>query len=270
MLSKQNLFILAALLMGSLLIFCVFVGFHSSFHTCINEAAATYQAEHYENRDQPIPSVPFLHGYASCANRVARHDEGVITAIATALLTAITLGLVFLGVEQSRTTRAQLRAYVFIDSASLTDGPTWPQAPVPAQNGCPNSAIWIKNHGTTPAFKVRHWQNVTVSPVNVDGTVPPPAIAIDDKTVRDMSQTAIGPGAQTHLGRNLGRALTPFEIQALGAPNTSFAILVYGRILYEDAFGDEHVTDYCVGYAGVYPIPPGTILTFMSSGNRAT
>lgn len=261
--TKQNALILGALLLGCLVVFCVFVALHSSFHTCINEAAATYQAEHYENGDQAVSAVPFLYGYESCANRVARHDEGVITAIATALLTLITLGLVFLGLEQSKTTRAQLRAYILTESTGIQDQGTLPNAAIQATSGCPFYRVIIKNYGQTPAIDVRHASFIVIGQAGTDNAL---CVLPDDATMAAAAATIIGPSGTTTSDGSLGRPLTPFEINALAAVGQ--AIYVYGRIIYWDVFGRKHETTYRLGYAGVYPPHPQTTLIFTQNGNR--
>lgn len=55
-----------------------------------------------------------------CTAQFIEGHNAVITAIATVLLTFVTGGLVWTGYQQIRTTRAQLRAYVFVTSRDFT------------------------------------------------------------------------------------------------------------------------------------------------------
>src|SRR2546430_15101291 len=77
------------------------------------------------------------------------NDYGVaIAALATVLLTFVTGGLVWVGYIQLRTTRAQLRAYAFVESAHIEG----------VAIGQPSRAyVTIKNFGQTSAFRLRQW-----------------------------------------------------------------------------------------------------------------
>jgi hypothetical protein len=74
--------------------------------------------------------------WAQSALRYIESHDPLITAIATVLLTCVTGGLVFLTYLQIRTTRAQLRAYVFPESAMLCDGMAL-NPPIPAKTNEP-------------------------------------------------------------------------------------------------------------------------------------
>jgi hypothetical protein len=201
--------------------------------------------------------------FGSCLNSFANENGSGITALATVLLTIATGLLAYLAFLQFRTSRAQLRAYVFVEFASIVDGPTWLNAPVPAQAGCPGSQLVIKNFGETPAYKVRHWSEIIIGPTaTVDAQC---VIPLD---IGALPPTAIGPGGVTTMHRKYGRAITAFEIAGLAT--TGHSLMVFGKIVYEDAFGVEHITEYRLGYAGVYPVPPGTTLVFNAQGNSAT
>ena len=200
----------------------------------------------------------------------ANQNGSAITAAATALLFFVTGLLGYLAWEQGHTARAQLRAYVFVEKPAIYDGPTWPNVTNPVQSGCPNGGITIRNLGSTPAFNVRHWAAVIASTINFDGRLPANTLTYPDNVIRALSPTTIGPSASTILTRNLGRPLTPNEIQMLANPNPSFALVLYGRITYDDTFGVGHVTDYSLGWSGHYPVAQNTTLTFLAEGNRAT
>jgi hypothetical protein len=262
--NRQSVIVAGLVIAAGIIAFCFYVGWHSSFHHCVDEAAATYQAEHYQNGDQTVASVPFLHGYSSCAARVTRHDGEAITAISTAILTFVTLGLVLLGMEQSRTTRAQLRAYVLVESASIQDQGTLPSAPVQATSGCPFARVIIKNSGQTPATEVRHISRITIGQVGTDDIL---CVSPTDQLIAVAPATIIGPSGTTSSDSNLGRALTPFELTAMAAVGQ--ALYVYGRITYRDVFGRKHETNYRLGYAGGYPPHPQTVLLFTQNGNSA-
>jgi hypothetical protein len=172
MLTMRNLLIAGALFLASLVLFAIFVGLHSSFHTCVDNAAETYRTEHYVNSDQPVPSVPIFHGYAACASFIAKRDAEAITGVFTALLTLVTLLLVFLGREQSQTTRAQLRAYVYGKGVKCRQET--------ATNNIGNVYVvgysfWVpyENFGATPAHKLRCNAAILHFPMNTEDDFPP-------------------------------------------------------------------------------------------------
>jgi hypothetical protein len=88
--------------------------------------------------------------------------NGIITAISTALLAIITWRLSSLAHEQSSTDRAQLRAYVFQEAASLYDGGSLNPKPVVNRSDQPGVSFSIKNFGATPAYNVIHWSQIDV------------------------------------------------------------------------------------------------------------
>lgn len=198
-----------------------------------------------------------------CVGGYSNSASGAITALSALLLLFVTGILGWIAYRQYTTTRAQLRAYVFVESASIYDGATPQNAFVQATGGCPYSRVIIKNFGQTPAVKVRHVSRIVICQVGTDDAVcvMPPGI------LTGASSTTIGPGATTSSDHNLMRALTQFEISALQAVGQ--ALFVYGLISYEDVFGISHQTTYRLGYAGGYPPHPQTTLLFADGGNNA-
>ncbi len=209
-----------------------------------------------------------MRDFLICVRVFLETHDGAITAVATVLLMINTGALAWIGYRQIVTTRAQLRPYVFIDSGSIVDGATPPNVSAPAQTGCPNSGLLIKNSGVTPAFKTRHWSAVKLTHVTLDARLPAGVLDAPADITNICSPTTIAPGATSTLTRNLMRTITPYEIGLLANP--AFAIISYGKITYEDSFGIQHETNYCLGYAGAYPRPTGTILVYMTDGNSAT
>src|SRR5262249_37627633 len=108
---KQILQFAVALLVGSA-IFVWVETFSSSFQTCIHQETAKTTEDHSNNQNYSL-AIP-LRTYARCTERFADTHNAMITALATVLLAVITLGLVWSGVEQQNTTRAQLRAYLSV------------------------------------------------------------------------------------------------------------------------------------------------------------
>ena len=87
---------------------------------------------------------------------VQLHNDS-INAVSTALLTLVTIILVWVAIRQFTTTRAQLRAYV---SVNLDKS----RAPIiNAQTG-PTVVLVAKNSGQTPAFAASHWVMQGIGP----------------------------------------------------------------------------------------------------------
>ncbi len=192
--------------------------------------------------------------------------NGAIIGIATLGLVYVTYLLVKLGKEQARITHAQIRASIAAESPMLTDGPAPPGAIPQSQTGCPISMITIQNTGDTTAHEVRHYGALTFAQIALDGRVLGNALNYP-ADMEAIPATTIAKNGKTILSRNLGRTLTAPEIGQLGAQPPRHAIVLFGRVTYNDAFGNSHRTDYCLGYAGAYPPPDNFIWTFMTNGN---
>jgi len=175
MLSKQNILTLVAALGAAILGAGLIVGTSSSFQKCINQASEPKTAKQQQPLEKGSASLPVSESYWSCAGQWVNENDGAVTALSTVLLAAITLGLVMLGFEQSRTSRRQLRAYVFPDSGNLYDG-SMMTPPQPARSNCPGLLMNFKNSGATPAKDVVSWANIDVIEPRHEATLAPPAL----------------------------------------------------------------------------------------------
>jgi hypothetical protein len=248
------------------LVIALLVGIGSSqrFANCIDNQGQDPASQNPEHKAAAIPvSHPSrIDIYAVCTMRFANNNGNAITALATVLLALVTGLLVWIVWLQFSTSRAQLRAYVFIETAGIFDGPTWATADVPAGSGCPGSHLVIKNFGQTPAYDVRHWSAIMVCAPGQENdicTVP------DDIT--NSHPTTFGPGGATNMTRRFTRAINNFEIASLFTGGLS--IVAFGKITYRDAFKVDHETNYRLAYVGHYPPPQGSILAFANEGNSA-
>jgi hypothetical protein len=240
--------------------------------TSANYANCAQHQGHYPTKDNNynksstvlVPAQGDVRIFWRCVGGYANENGNAITAASTFLLLIVTGLLGLIAYRQYTTTRAQLRAYIFVESASIQDQATPPNVPVPASSGCPFSRVIIKNFGQTPAINVRHFSAITVCQAGTDDTACP---SPPDSLIKAAAATVIGPAATTSSDSNLGRALTPYEVAAL--LTVGQALYVYGRITYEDVFGRRHETTYRLGYAGVYPPHPHTTLLFTQNGNSA-
>jgi hypothetical protein len=124
--------------------------------------------------------------------------------------------------------------------------------------------VSIKNTGSTPAYDIRHYTRIAFCSRGAEGSLVIP------KDISSLIPTSIGPGAVLTAENGLGRALSPAEITLLSDPLVPMLLCVYGKITYRDAFGTNRETTYRLVYAGVYPVPPNTMLLHAEGGGRAT
>jgi hypothetical protein len=261
--NNRTIRIVSIILLVSVFSFCAYVGYHSSFYSCVNQADNTYSAQH-QNAEHQTVSVPFLLGYASCANRVARHDGEAITALSTALLTFVTLGLVPLAIEQSDTTRAQLRAYVLHEATDLIDG-TGMTAFVD-RSGQPGMSVSIKNYGQTPAYAVKHYSWIDVALIAEANRM-----VATTETVKVLGSTTFGPQGSIKANRWFGRSIT--EEERAGILAGRHAIFCYGRIEYLYAWKRPQWATYRLQYSASAWPPIGTktaAMNFSRDGNDAS
>jgi hypothetical protein len=163
------------------------------------------------------------------------NDYGVaITGIATVFLTFITWRLVIVARDQSKTTRAQLRAYVFGNggSISLIDPP---EGDMQLHVCCR-----FKNSGQTPAHKARIWTRFEIFDVNAP---------VFSQSI-GLGNFVIGPGA--NYESTLGRAISYAELADIRDERK--AIFIWGEIKYVDAFGEDR---YFRFYDRNGPVIPG-------------
>jgi len=236
-----------------------FVGTSEAFKHCINERKTgdAYKAL-YESPSVIIRAIKRLDLNRVCAGDFSDKNNGAITALSTVLLTLVTGGLVWIGHQQIATSRAQLRAYVFVSMGVVTN--------VVHGTGMPEAQVTIRNSGQTPAHDV-----IALSGFAID-RYPPPAtlnLIISDAEFSAPARTreVLGPGGSSISVIPAGRMLTAPE-KASFASGTGI-IYVYGEIRYRDAFGRRHWTKYRFMMGGPVGVRGGQ-LTACEEGNEAT
>lgn len=139
-----------------------------------------------------------------------------------------------------RTTRRQLRAYVFIDTIDILNvfgnrPPQIPGQPSPEigswiyrPNMGPAVIMAIKNSGQTPAFNVIHYGNICIREYPLTSNLP--AINI----ISNATRLTMSPGGITRKFVNMAHPLTAEEIEQLNTG--THAIYAYGNIIYQDTF----------------------------------
>jgi hypothetical protein len=196
----------------------------------------------------------------------------VVIAILTCLLAIFTGLLVWVGNKQERTTRQQMRAFVSLDRGSIYNiasplsplaiyKPTGAEIVSPLEG--PLAQLTIKNTGSTPAYKVVHWGDITIA----DYPLKTPLPGREKGGIIPWSSIAPG-GINTKFVR-INVPLTAEQIA--GLRNGTHAIWVYGEILYRDAFRRKRKTEYRLFHnstAGAIGV--STDLTWAEGGNEAT
>lgn len=177
----------------------------------------------------------------------------ILTAFGT-----IALGLTLF--EQRRTSRAELRAYVFPDTVVITPR-TREDVEPKSDRGKPKCLIIIRNTGQTPAYKVRHWGNMDLLPVEAESSLATPHLNLSAKS-------SIPPGGANTKVCGLDRKLTPAEGTLI--KKGALAFFIWGRIEYEDTFGRTHYSNYRMIGTGRWPLPEDANPLFCEEGNDAT
>ena len=177
----------------------------------------------------------------------------------------------FMTVADSRkSSERQLRAYVLLEGGNVYDASKIGLSSI--QSGVKILPEWtnyvamdmtIKNSGQTPARKVRHWAQLAICTAAEEHTLVPPI------TLDEQQASVIGPG--TPITKSL--VLLPFPLAEpvlTQLKNHEKGIYLYGKIVYEDWFGEERHTVYRLRYSGIWPPIPSGNLTFSLAGNDAT
>lgn len=143
---------------------------------------------------------------------------GWMTAVATLLLFLITCLLGLLAYRQDKTSRAQLRAYLFAEDPRIQEG---------GAMGYPTAKLWIKNFGQTPAYGVaiKHFISFNHYPIPTLEDMPKPD---------EISRTNLGPGQRLRIEISMEEALTSPEYDAIYQGRA--AIYVFAVVQFTDAF----------------------------------
>jgi hypothetical protein len=196
--------------------------------------------------------------------------DAVIAAL-TFFLAIFTGLLVWVGNKQEKTTRRQMRAFIYLNNGSIYNiasplaplaiyKPTGAELISPSEG--PLAQLTIKNSGPTPAFKVAHLGGICISDYPLSGELPPLI------RVKNPPSSAIPPeGINT---KNVRIALPLTSDQIAGLRNGTMAIWVYGEITYRDAFRRKRVSQYRLFHNNASgAIGVSTDLTWAEGGNEA-
>ncbi len=154
---------------------------------------------------------------------------GAVGGVATVVLAIITWRLVTLGKEQTKTTRAQLRAYVMVAAVHGTDI---------APDIVPKTTVRFKNFGQTPAHNIR----VIIGM----GFAPYPFTDIEwfSRTGKPAAEFGrpLGPEDNVRVPIDLNGLLTAEKIRAM--QEGRWALWLNGKICYSDVFDQPQETEF--------------------------
>jgi hypothetical protein len=196
----------------------------------------------------------------------------VVIAGLTLFLMIFTGLLVWVGNKQEKTTRRQMRAFVYVNDVTIFNV-AHPLAPLPGYRPTgaeiisptegPLVRFAIKNTGSTPAYRVVHWAAIHIADFPL--TVRLPAVV---KAGRPTWSVLPPDGITTKMIK-IPTSLTPEQIAGLRSGN--LAVWIYGEISYTDAFRRKRTSTYRLfhnSYSGTIGIT--TELTWADTGNDAT
>lgn len=217
-------------------VFCLW--FSPPFRYCIDHQGQQPTPQHNENGAPVIliPAPSTTQVWTSCIAVFSNDNGAAITALATVLLTVITGGLVWIGINQAQSTQAIERAYVFITMEIVGEVITNDSA-----KGADNKAkVKMRNAGKTPAILTR----LRGMPFNF-----PPFRYPDSLIGEDGPE--LPPGLVIPPGETFPISI-PFtmttkvwdEIQRM---NVSFGFC--GKVEYKDVLHGQRETGFCWHYS---------------------
>jgi hypothetical protein len=179
--------------------------------------------------------------------------------------------LVWVGNKQEKTTRRQMRAFIYLNNGSIYNiasplaplaiyKPTGAELVSPVEG--PLAQLTVKNSGSTPAFKVVHLGAICISEYPLRGDLPPIS------RTKNPPSSAIPPEGINTKSVRIVPPLTPAQVT--GLRNGTMAIWVYGEITYRDAFRRKRTSRYRLYHNNMSgAIGVSTDLTWAEGGNEA-
>jgi len=160
--------------------------------------------------------------------------------------------------HSQKSSRQELRAYVFLDAAEMIVGGPGIQI-----------TLRFKNSGLTPAYNARIYSSCAKILWPLQGELP------TDTSKLDVSNEPIGPGMTRIKFESC--PLAPNELNSFN--NGRLSLFVWGVVKYEDAFENEQESTYRYFTGGVVGLRPvrdlaGNVVSYQMSayhiGNGAT
>jgi hypothetical protein len=154
-------------------------------------------------------------------------------ALAVATI-ALALATIWLVVDAKHASQRQLRAYVYINPGSAFH--------VGGKNTLQIYSV-LGNSGQTPAINVERFVGLEVSP-------PKDNIASDSLMTREHGIAVLGPRGELMLVKNWKGNGRLNDEQTKSIRRSELMVYVFGKILFEDIFGDKWETHFCNAYFG--------------------
>lgn len=132
--------------------------------------------------------------------------------------------------DSKRTSQQELRAYVFVEGATISEF---------EPNRAPYIRVQVRNSGKTPAYDLKSTLIARILPVPTSEV-----IDIDNLTPAG----ALGPAGQLQIGDRVNSVLTEQDIAAI--TDNQLAIYAVGRIEFTDAFGRPQWMTFRVLHGG--------------------
>jgi len=152
------------------------------------------------------------------------------TLVFVGIYTVITGGQFFIAKDQEQ---RQLRAYLTVDAVGITR----------FNNSDPiEGGIQFKNTGQTPAYKIRSIASIDMS------DYPRTINYMSGNQIAERLSAIVGSGGLSIANLKIARKLTPMEYEAV--MHGTGAIYIFGRVLYDDAFGKLRCTYFRFFYTG--------------------
>jgi hypothetical protein len=178
----------------------------------------------------------------------ANEYGAAVTALATLLLAFVTAGLVWMARRQIVTSRAQLRAYLAVESGQIL-------ALAGAQ---PRAQITVRNYGQTPAYKFRLVGGMGMA--QSFETLPSP-------TGDPHGTLGVLAPSGTFQWFMVAPGILSAEAYAELAAGRS-TLFVYGEAHYEDAFGCPRFLKYRTMFGGAVGVQSNQLAS-CQEGNEA-
>src|SRR5665213_2046054 len=211
----SRIFLICSLALLVLMIVAWGETYSPSYQNCVADYGSQKCQSEGTNLNFMRGSLPLI---LRCEGTSVNQNNGTLSAFATILLAFITGWLVLVARDQSKTTRARLRAYVFARSY------------VEAVKGNKTTCECILNNsGTTPAYTVEYCIDAWID------TCPNPTETRVKKFGRPM---CIGPGDEISVLNEI--EVSDADMEEIRAENK--AIWVTASISYADTFGSKWKT----------------------------
>jgi hypothetical protein len=191
-----------------------------------------------------------LVGFFAQIAAFAKANGEAITAIATLLLTFVTAGLVVMARRQIVTSRAQLRAYVAVESGQI----------FALANQRLRALVIVKNYGQTPAYKFRMIAGLGMAPSFAE--LPPPGSVPPQSILGVLAPSGVFQWVWSPP--HVVNAQTFTEIL-----EERLRLFVYGDVHYEDAFGNPRTMKFRTMLGGATIAPNIYQLASCPEGNDA-